>query len=429
MAPFHTQDNGFLLFIIVCLLIQSFALALPSSPNSWAIDGSAPWTNEPIPPSQDPFYTSIRGFKSAAPGTVLRVRRAPGNLTAIAGANCSAVYNILYRTTDGRYNASYALTTLFVPSSPSFSSYSSLSSSSTSSISSQSPSGLAALLSYQVPYNSAWLDASPSYAFYGPGGASWIQDIATALSFGWFVNVPDYEGPLASFATGVQAGHATIDSIRAIFNLNANNTHPCQYKDDDDDDHHLPTSLHLPLTSANTLTAMWGYSGGALASEWAAELQKAYAPEMSFAGAALGGLTPNVTSSLESLLLNDTADAGLIPCVLMGLSRQYPELRQYLLSRLKPTGPYNATGFLAAENLTNPEAVVQYAFQNITEYFLNGVEDLGSPIVRDIGYSQIQMGYHGIPQLPIYAYKAIHDEISVVDDTDVLVNRFCNGES
>jgi hypothetical protein len=46
---------------------------------------------------------------------------------------------------------------------------------------------------------------------------------------------------------------------------------------------------------------MWGYSGGALASEWAAELQVQYASEMDFAGAALGGLTPNVTSVMNAV--------------------------------------------------------------------------------------------------------------------------------
>ena len=28
--------------------------------------------------------------------------------------------------------------------------------------------------------------------------------------------------------------------------------------------------------------------------------------------------------------------------------------------------------------------------------------------------------------MPVFAYKAIHDEISVVNDTDVLVNRYCS---
>jgi hypothetical protein len=35
------------------------------------------------------------------------------------------------------------------------------------------------------------------------------------------------------------------------------------------------------------------------------------------------------------------------------------------------------------------------------------------------------MGYHGTPVMPIYAYKAIADELSPVADTDALVARYC----
>lgn len=95
-----------------------------------------------------------------------------------------------------------------------------------------------------------FLDASPSYALYGSDGSSNRDDISTGLAKGWFVNVPDYEGPLASFTAGVLSGHSTIDSIRAVFN----------------------TRKVLGLAK-DAPYAMWGYSGGALASEWAAELQ------------------------------------------------------------------------------------------------------------------------------------------------------------
>lgn len=39
------------------------------------------------------------------------------------------------------------------------------------------------------------------------------------------------------------------------------------------------------------------------------------------------------------------------------------------------------------------------------------------------------MGYHGVPQMPIFAYKAIEDEISVVEDTDALVDKYCNSKA
>lgn len=65
-------------------------------------------------------------------------------------------------------------------------------------------------------------------------------------------------------------------------------------------------SSGLGLEASCAKYALWGYSGGALASEWAAELQVQYAPELNFAGVALGGLTPNVTSVL--LTVNGVSD-------------------------------------------------------------------------------------------------------------------------
>lgn len=35
------------------------------------------------------------------------------------------------------------------------------------------------------------------------------------------------------------------------------------------------------------------------------------------------------------------------------------------------------------------------------------------------------MGLHGVPQMPVYAYKAINDQISVIADTDALIASFC----
>lgn len=215
-----------------CLIVQT--LASPSSGRVLSQRQDSDTPAAPIPPLQDPWYSAPDGFESAKPGDVLRIRKAPGNLTSLA-SNCSSAYNILYRTTNSQYKPDWAVTTVFVPVSAS-----------------------PALLSYQIPYDSAWLDASPSYAFYTSDGTRYLSDVSTGLSFGWFVNVPDYEGPLASFTAGVMSGHATIDSIRAAFNANE--------------------TLGLDVDARY---AMWGYSGGALASEWAAELQVQYAPEVS----------------------------------------------------------------------------------------------------------------------------------------------------
>ena len=341
----------------------------------------------PLPPSQDPFYTAPNNYQSAAPGAILRVREAPGNATAQV-QNCSAVYNILYRTTDSQYQPTWAVTTLFIP----------LSQSSKNSTASNSTKPGEALLSYQIPYDSADVDSSPSYALYNGGYSGGGSDIPAALGRGWYVNVPDYEGPLASFTAGVQSGHATLDSVRAV----------------------LSSGFGL---ASNASYVMWGYSGGALASEWAAELQVQYAPELQFSGAALGGLTPNITSVM--LTVNGTAEAGLVPSGILGLASQYPEAYNFLVSQLKTSGQYNKTGFLAAKNMTLDQTIVTFAGHNIYAYFQNGSAEFETPLVQKIINSDGLMGYHGIPQMPLFAYKAINDEVSKIGDSDALVDRYC----
>jgi len=333
----------------------------------------------PLLPSKDPFYTAPAKFELAAPGTILRIRHAPGNLTAITG-NCSSAYNILYRTTDTRYQPSWAVTTLFIP----------LSYHTSHNTSSR-------LLSYQLPYNSVDVDASPSYALHSQIPTS--PDIPSVLGRGWFVRVPDFKGPLASFAAGVQEGHAVLDSLRAAFSAGLSVSHESRY-------------------------AMWGYSGGSIASEWAAELQVQYAPELNFAGMAIGGLVPNVTSTLSAA--SGGLFAGLFPAGLLGITRQYPDAYEYLISKLQTTGPYNKTTFLSVKNMDFNQESAAFQNQDIFQYFIDGEADTQVPILQKVFDSDGYMGYHGVPQLPIFIYKAIADEVSVVGDTNVLVERYCD---
>jgi hypothetical protein len=360
-------------FSVACSLLLATSSAFSNLP----IKASSPPASV-LPPSKDPWYTAPNGFQNAQPGAILRLRAAPGNLTGLT-KNSTAAYNILYRTTNSRYQPTWGVTTLFVPTSPCKTSNSSAGN---------------ALLSYQIAYDSVDVDASPSYAMY----AAPESDVEKALGMGWYVNVPDYEGPLASFTAGVQSGHATLDSVRAVLNAGFGLSPSARY-------------------------AMWGYSGGALASEWAAELQVQYAPEMTFAGAALGGLTPNITSVLQAIAGGPLA--GLAPSGTLGLASQWPELALFIKQNLKTTGPYNATSFYAVLNDTLIESIGAFANSNLTDYFKHGEADLLQPIPQRATNSDGIMGYHGIPQMPVYAYKAIKDEVSPVADTDKLIERFC----
>ncbi|KAE8356844.1 lipase 1 precursor [Aspergillus coremiiformis] len=332
------------------------------------------------PPSQDPFYSAPDGYETTRPGTILRLRRAPGNLEALVG-NASAAYNVVYRTTDSQYRPTWSVTTVFIPSRP-------------------RPGNTSALLSYQIAYDSYDVDASPSYAMY----AAPPVDVSIALSQGWHVNVPDYEGPQAAFTAGVLSGHSTLDSIRSILSANT-------------------TTATFHIHASTSRTALWGYSGGALASEWATELQQKYAPELRLAGAALGGLTPNITNVMNTV--TGTISAGLVPGSVLGLASQYPDAYAFLLRQLKPDGPHNRTSYLAAQHMTLPEALAFFAGQDMYDYFRHGRATFLAPVVQHTILRDGYMGTHGVPRMPIFAYKAIHDEVSPVADTDALVQQYC----
>ncbi|KAI1100349.1 LIP-domain-containing protein [Jackrogersella minutella] len=347
---------------------------------------SGPTTLTPLAPSQDPWYAAPFGFEAATPGTILRIRPAPGNLTTVVG-NTTAAYNILYRTTDSRYKASWAVTTLFIPNSFYV-----------------SPSGNKALLSYQFAYDSAAVDSSPSYGLYyalaqpvpSLGVPSSTSLVNTLLSKGWIINTPDYEGPNASFCASIQAGHATIDSVRAVLNL-----------------------AHLSGLGKIT-TAIWGYSGGSIATEAAAELQVQYAPELNISAAALGGLVADFSEDFD--LFNGSALAGDLVAGLLGVTTQYPEAEEYLKSRLVPA---TANEFLGARNMITGVATEFFSFKNIYSYFIGGVADLQVAVMRKVYNIESKLGYHGVPAMPTYVYKAIGDEYCPAKETDALVDRFC----
>ena len=336
-----------------------------------------------LPPTQDSFYTATRGFETAAPGQVLRIRRAPGNPTAVV-ANSSAAYNIVYRTTDSRQRPSWAVTTLFVPISR-------------PGTSSQTPPK--SLLSYQDAYDAVWLDASPSYTWhFGAAPAS----VPRALGDGWHVNVPDYEGPLASFTAGAQAGHAVLDSIRAML-----------------------SAEELGLDSHTTRCAMWGYSGGGLATGWAAELQPRYAPEMRFVGASIGAPPVDVLAVINTV--NRSPAAGLVPAGMLGITNQHPEARAYLLKHLRPAGEFNRTIFLSVETMTWPQYFAVFQGQDVFRYFDIGAAVLRHDLIRDIAARDGLMGRRSMPKMPLFVYMAVQDDISPIGLTDGVVERYCAG--
>ncbi len=165
---------------------------------------------------------------------------------------------------------------------------------------------------------------------------------------------------------------------------------------------------------------MWGYSGGSIATEWAAELAPTYAPELKFAGMAVGGLVPSLESALYAT--NGTLFAGLSAAATVGLRNAYPQYRAIVESQVVPEKLDN---FDKAGTLCLSSLILEYAFEDILAYFKDNAAILRIPLIRSILNETGVMGQHGLPEMPIYAYKAVGDEISPVKDTDALIESLC----
>ena len=253
------------------------------------------------------------------------------------------------------------------------------------------------LLSVQEAYDAAFVDCSPSYTFQTGGNASADSLIANGLSEGWYVASPDFEGFEAAFTNGVQSGQATLDGIRAALN-----------------------SQNITGISCEATYGIAGYSGGALGSEWATELQPKYAPELKIVGAALGGLTPNITSVFFTI--NETPFVGLAPSGILGLSAQDKDFRNFFEGLLVPA---NASTFNKALTQCLTDDIVTFANQDIASYFTDGAATLDLPNVINFTQTYGDMGLRDTPTVPLYVYKGVKDQISIINDTDALVSKYC----
>lgn len=227
-----------------------------------------------------------------------------------------------------------------------------------------------------------------------------LTQITAALNKGYYVVSADYEGLHGAFTSGLQAGYATLDSVRAALS---------------------PTSTSLTGLSSSALYAMWGYSGGSLASEWAAELQPSYAPELHFQGAALGGLIGNDTNVLVTI--NGGPFAGLAFSGIQGISNAYPSFADLVASSFVSEEKRELFSSIAQGCLT--QALASGLGQNLDLYFTDFNGLLHEPLVQEILNQTGQMGQTGVPTMPLYIYKPVVDEVSPVADTDYVVNALC----
>ncbi|OAA61471.1 lipase [Cordyceps fumosorosea ARSEF 2679] len=333
-----------------------------------------------LPPSRDPWYTLPAGADcTGSPGKVLRLRRAPKS-TRDSLRGIQDAWNVLFCSTDSLGLPTFSVTTVLVPR----------------------LADRASLATYAPAYDSASVDSSPSFAFRDLPSASVEQALFAPLLVAkrWVLNVPDYEGPRAAYLAGNNSGHGVLDSMRAVASLRETIGLREGYRQ-----------------------AVYGYSGGAFAAQWAAQLQPGYAPELQVGAAAYGGLPVNATAAIQSV--NGGPSAGLVVLALLGTTAQDPAARAVLVDNLRKTGPFNATTLLGAAALDVKAGLALFKNQDIAEYFVDGFSFLRDPAFVRAFYDDTLAGHADTPTIPLYVFHAVKDELSPSRDMDELVEKYC----
>ncbi|MET9621823.1 lipase family protein [Streptomyces sp. NPDC006464] len=277
---------------LISLAAAGAAAAMTAAPAA----GAAPVTAAEAAPATasaaDPFYSYAGStpLSSFAPGTVLASRTLQYHLLGLPTP--VRAIQLLYRTTDAQGRPAANVTTVV-----------------------RSPSGDGTkAVSYQSFYDSLAPEDGPSRAIAGDvtlGGL--IPNVEALvlvplLTQGYDLVIPDTEGQRADFAAGPEYGTNTLDSIRAA-----------------------TRSAETGLGSA-TAFGLVGYSGGAIATNWAAALAPGYAPDVNrrLVGFAQGGLLVDPAHNLR-YVDGSLSWSGVIPMAVIGVSRSYDiDLKQYL---------------------------------------------------------------------------------------------------
>ncbi|MGF6888651.1 hypothetical protein ABIA39_007827 [Nocardia sp. GAS34] len=331
-----------------------------------SVSADAPATSAgAVVPEQDPFYTApadLSGYRNGQP--------VAGRAITTRFPTPVQAWQVSFRTSDSHDVPELAVTTVLVP------------------LAAWSGPGPRPVVSEQIAEDSTGTRCAPSYGIATNTLQSGDQ-IDRMLAAGWIVAVPDFEGPKSAFLTGPQSGHAVLDGMRAAGRFEPAGIGP------------------------ETPWALDGYSGGAAATGWAAELHPSYAPELKIVGAAMGG----VPADLPALF--DHVDGGLFSGFLVdamvSYRREYPDADIDAL--LNERG---RADLAAAADSCVLELLVRYPFRSFADL-------TGRASSRDTAFGDLLRSNSVgavAPTIPIYDYHSDSDEIVPVAMDDELVGNW-----
>ncbi len=385
----RTRSQTPLLGVVTAVLLVLCALVTTGAGSAAAVP-VAPALPFPVPPAIPEFD---KAFYQPPAATVAAKR--PGELIAARRVNLAALsifplnvdsWQYSFRSTNTRGEPIASVATVLKPRGP------------------VKP-GPSKLVSWQSAEDSTAQYCAPSYALQQasiPGNLTGSVDstfellqITSLVAAGYSVVIPDHQGPDSAFAAGPLAGRITLDAIRGARNFR-------------------------PLGLKNDLrVGLMGYSGGAIATGWASELHRSYAPELPIVGAAEGGVPANIRALVD--LANNNAASGLILAGVIGVSREYPELAAFLRAHMNPLGK----ALIGAKNplcLTYQAALAP--FLNIKGLINVPGDPLDYPTPRRV-LNELKMG-RTTPDFPMFIYQSNPDWIAPVGPVNTLVKTYCS---
>jgi triacylglycerol lipase len=341
-------------------------------------------------PINDPFYVpGVDQWESLPRGTILDKREVT-IASLIPGTESEAkAYQMLYFTQDLNEQPQASVTTIIVPKEP----------------------RLGRVISVQNAYDSPDPNCAPSYGLQH-GAEGWSQQwnqvnlvfLLPYLRRGPVLNIPDFEGNNAAFAVGPQSAYQTLDSIRAA-----------------------KASSEITGIEEDANYIMFGYSGGALATEWATEFKTEYADDLPIVGAVMGGPPTNISQTYHNV--NNGSLAQLNVWAMLGLMNAFPEMDEWMRGDLRKDA-YQDKQFLHALtrcSYPSDSLVVDLEYTNISALFTNGDQFL-TRFKEDIDRVGI-MGQHitkdNNPGYPLAFFYGMRDDvIAPIDDVERLITKW-----
>ena len=352
----------------------------------------------PPTPEEDPFYqyTGTKPLSEIAPGTVLKTRTLSYHVLGLPTA--VPAIQLLYRAQNELGEPTVNVTSVLKP---------------------LITIGTPQVVAYQSFYDSLNPNDEPSYAISGDvsltGAIPQVESalIGPSLLADRTVVIADTEGEKADFAAGPEYGTNTLDSLKA--------------------------AIASPATglSSTKKIAMIGYSGGAIATEWAAELAPTYAPTINskLVGATMGGVLVDPAHNLH-YVDGSLSWAGVMPMAIIGVSRAFHiDLTPYL-------SEYGKTIYAKLEKASIVNVLAQYPGLTWTQLAKPEYPTPESIPVYVHTVNQLIMGTRGTPTTPLQISQGAlgelegtagnkpgigeGDGVMIAGDVRSLARQYCN---